>query len=103
MTKERIQAIGAALESNDKMRKAVLGMEPADAASALKDAGYDFTADELVEFGKLVADATVSGELGADDLDSVAGGAITIGVLLGVTFATKVAYDVGKAIGKKVW
>ena len=103
MTKERIQAIADALESNDELRQAVLGMEPAEAVEELKKAGYDFAADELVEFGKLVADATATGELGEDDLDSVTGGALTVAALLGVTFATKVAYDVGKAIGKKAW
>ncbi|MBQ3011724.1 MAG: hypothetical protein IJD81_11085 [Oscillospiraceae bacterium] len=103
MTKERIQAIADALEKNDDLRKAVLGMEPTDAAEALKKEGYDFTADELIEFSKLVADATAEGELDADSLDSVSGGAVSVAVLLGVTFATKVAYDIGKAIGKKAW
>lgn len=103
MTKEKIQAIADALASNDELRKAVLAMEPAEAAGALQKAGYDFSADELIEFGKLVVDATASGELDEDSLDSVTGGAITIGVLLGVTFATKVAYDIGKAIGKHAW
>lgn len=103
MTKERIQAIAEALENNEELRKDVLGMEPSEAAETLKKAGFDFTADELIEFGKLVVDATASGELDADSLDSVAGGVVSIGVLLGVTFATKVAYDIGKAIGKRAW
>lgn len=102
MTKERIQAIAEALE-NDELRKALLAMEPADAAAELKKEGYDFTADELIEFGTLVADATSTGELNAEDLDSVAGGAVTIVTLLGVTFATKVAYDLGKAVASRKW
>lgn len=102
MTKERIQAIAEVLE-NDDLRKDLLTMEPADAAEELKKKGYDFTADELIEFGKLVAEATSSGELDAEDLDAVAGGAVAALTVLGVGFAIKVAYDVGKAIGKNVW
>jgi len=103
MTKERIQAIADALSKDDAERKALLGMEPAAAAEELKKQGYDFTADELIEFGKLVAEATASGELGDDQLENVSGGSITIGVLLGVTFGTKVAYDIGKELGKRFW
>ena len=102
MTKERIQAIAEVLE-NDDLRKDLLAMEPADAAEELKKKGYDFTADELIEFGTLVAEATNTGELNADDLDAVAGGAVTALTILGVGFAIKVAYDVGKAVGKNVW
>ncbi len=103
MTKERIQAIADVLSADEEQRKALLDMTPTDAAETLKSKGYDFTADELSEFGKMVVEATGSGELDADKLDVVAGGSVSIGVLLGVTFATKVAYDVGKAIGNRVW
>lgn len=104
MTNERIQAIAEALANNDELRKAVLAMEPAEAADALKKEGYDFTADELIDFAKLVADATAEGELDADSLDSVSGGSITVWAAIGGgAFVVKVAYDVGKAIGKNVW
>ena len=103
MTNERIQAIAEALDKNDEQRKALLAMEPVAAAEELKKSGYDFTADELIEFAKLVVEATESGELDEEKLDEVAGGAITVAALLGAAFVTKVAYDVGKAIGKKVW
>lgn len=102
MTKERIQAIAEVLE-NDDLRRELLAMEPANAAEELKKNGYDFTAEELIEFGTLVAEATNTGELNAEDLDAVAGGAVTIITLLGVTFATKVAYDLGKAVASRAW
>ena len=102
MTKERIQEIAEVLE-NDDFRRDLLAMEPADAAAELKQKGYDFTAEELIEFGRLVVEATSAEELNAEDLDAVAGGAVTIVTLLGVTFATKVAYDLGKAVASRVW
>lgn len=103
MTEERIQAIGKALAADDAERKALLEMTPEEAAKALAAKGYDFTAEELGEFGKLVADALPDGELDADSLENVAGGSVTIAILLGATFGTKVAYDIGKAIGGKWW
>lgn len=103
MTNERVMAIAEVLGADDAQRKALLEMEPEAAAKALAAKGYDFTADELVEFGKLVADAQAKGELDADALSEVAGGSLTVGALLGITFATKVAYDVGKAVANHVW
>jgi len=103
MTNERIQAIAEALNKSDEQRKALLALEPAAAAEELKKEGYDFTAEELVEFGKLAVEATEEGELDAEKLDDVAGGVGPIVAALGITFGTKLAYDIGKAIGKKVW
>lgn len=102
MTKEKIQAIAEALE-NDELRKSLLAMEPAAAAEEFQKNGFNFTADDLIEFGTLVVDASSTGELNAEDLDSVSGGSVTVLTLLGVTFATKVAYDVGKAIANRYW
>jgi hypothetical protein len=101
LTNERIQAIGTALE-NEQLRKEVLEMEPAAAAERLNEEGNDFTADELVEFGCLASEATNAGELDAADLESVAGGNPVLAIL-GVGFAIRVSYDVGKALSKKIW
>lgn len=103
MTKERIAAIADVLASDDNLRKELLEMEPEAAVKVLLEKGYVFTADELGEFGRLVVDAQAEGELSAEDLENVAGGGVTIITLLGVTFVTKVAYDVGKAIGNRWW
>lgn len=106
MTKERIQAIGKVLE-NDEQRKALLAMEPAAAAEELKKQGYDFTADELIEFGTLVAEATSTGELNAEDLDDVAGGAAAtltvLAALGGGAYLVKLAGDLGKAVANRCW
>lgn len=102
MIKERIQAIAQILEKDDEQRKALLDMEPAVAAEELRKQGYDFTADELIEFGKLVVSSTNEGELDEAQLENVAGG-FTIVTLLGVSFGAKVVYDIGKELGKRFW
>ncbi len=105
MTNERIQEIADVFSNNEELAKSVIEMEPADAAEAMKKAGYDCTADELIEFGKLVSDAVAkseNGELDTSDLDSVSGGSITVGVLVGAA-AIGWAYNMGKAVGNRAW
>ena len=74
MTQERVNAIAAVLNADEDRAKKLVEMEPAAAAEALKAEGYDFTADELAEFGDILSKANQSGELDADQLDEVAGG-----------------------------
>ena len=65
MTKERIAAIADALATDDAKRAELLEMTPEAAADALAAQGYDFSAEELGEFGKLVGDTLGDGELDA--------------------------------------
>ncbi len=74
MTQERVNAIAEVLNADEDRAKKLVEMEPAAAAEALKAEGYDFTADELIEFGKILSKANQSGELDSDQLDDVAGG-----------------------------
>lgn len=102
MTNERIQTIAEALASNDELRQTVVAMEATDAAETLNKAGYDFTADELIEFGEFAKELSANGELDLEELDSVAGGSITVFAAMGgAAFLVKVCYDLGKAVGKK--
>ena len=82
MTQERLNAIAEVLNADADRAKKLVEMEPAAAAEALKAEGYDFTADELIEFGETVAKSQESGELDEGKLDDVAGGVITTGALL---------------------
>ena len=74
MTQARINAIAEVLNADEERAKKLVEMEPAAAAEALKALGYDFTAEELIEFGEAAAKANQQGELDADSLDQVAGG-----------------------------
>lgn len=81
MTNERIEAITKALTADESQISALFEMEPAEAAAKLAEKGYNFTADELVEYGKLLDQAKknaegANGELDEDALENVAGGAV---------------------------
>ena len=54
MTQERLNAIAEVLNADEDRAKKLIEMEPAAAAEALKAEGYDFTADELAEFGAII-------------------------------------------------
>lgn len=59
-------------------RKKLLAMSAEEVSVWMKDQGCDFTAEEVKEVGaelQKAAETQKSGELDADELDSVAGGA----------------------------
>ncbi len=87
MTQARINAIAEVLNADEERAKKLVEMEPAAAAEALKAEGYDFTADELIEFGEIVAKANQAGELDESKLDNVAGGVIAAGVAIAAGLA----------------
>lgn len=101
LTNERAELIGNYLTADKERAAALLALSPEEAVAKMNADGNDFTVEEIIAFGATVRTVSAEeGELGADDLDDVSGGSVTLVTLLGVTFATKVAYDVGKVIGK---
>ena len=89
MTNERIEELTIALTNDKESIADLFAMEPAEAAAKLTERGYDFTAEELVEYGK-VLDTVKSdmnaqeGELLESSLDDVSGGGLGCVFLLGV-------------------
>lgn len=88
MTNERIAQITNALMADEAEVKALFELEPADAAKALAKKGYDFTGEELVEYGKILEQEKKSVEFGTelteDVLDNVAGGGLVAAGVAGV-------------------
>ena len=81
MTNERIEAITKALTADEAQISNLFAMEPAEAAAKLAENGYNFTADELAEYGKLLDQAKkdaegANGELDENALENVSGGAV---------------------------
>lgn len=100
LTVERAELLAKYLTDNTDRAKAMLELTPEAAAEKINADGFDFTVEEIVEFGAQVrAAASQEGELGEDSLDEVAGGVGPLAIL-GVAFAVKVAYDVGRVVGK---
>ncbi len=94
MTQERIQSLAEALNADEELTKKIVEMRPADASAALAKKGYDFTADELVEFSEIVTKSNESGELDAEDLKNVSGGSLAFAV--GVTVTVWVGVQIYK-------
>ena len=97
LTNERAELIGKYLTENKERATALMELSPEEAAAKINADGYDFTAEEILEFGKVMQAAVAkSGELSEGDLDDVSGGLISaaaagvyltcvsIGVTLGI-------------------
>ena len=89
MTNERAEVISQALMSDESQIKALFELEPEEAAKKLAEKGYDFTAEELVEYGEVLdrekkEQENANGELDEAALSEVAGGGVVCVALAGV-------------------
>lgn len=100
LTTERAEAISTYLTDDKERAEILLGLSPEEATARINSAGYDFTVEEIEAFGEqLRAVCAQEGELDIDEMEQVSGG-IALSTLVGAAFAVKVAYDVGRIIGK---
>ncbi|MDE6035153.1 MAG: hypothetical protein K2G36_04505 [Ruminococcus sp.] len=77
MTNERMQELVDFLSSDPDRMTELFQMDAEMACEEINAEGYDFTAEELREFGQAISTAVVrsnSGELSEDDLEQVSGG-----------------------------
>jgi len=101
LTEMRAELISNYLTEDKERAAKLLALTPAEAVAKMNAEGNDFTVEEIDKFGDMIRIASAQDtELSVDDLDNVAGGSLTVAGLLGFGFAVKVAYDIGKAIGK---
>ena len=108
LSNERAEKLSAYLTADIERAKVLLDLTPEEAAEKINADGFDFTADEIKEFGvqlqKVAASQAEEGELSEDALSEVAGGIVISAAVLGagvalftagVTFGYKVARDRG--------
>lgn len=100
LTEARAEMLANYLTADKDRAAKLLGLSPEEALAQMNADGNDFTLEELGDFNEaLKAALAEEGELDADALDDVAGGSAAL-TILGVGFAVKVAYDVGRTVGK---
>lgn len=95
LTVERADLISKVLSENIARAKELLQMDPALALTTINELGYDFTAEELTEYGKALKVVAANGELDAEDLDNVTGG----GAFLTICAAAAIAFVAGAVVG----
>ncbi len=108
LTNERSEELSAYLTADIERAKSLIELTPEEAAKKINADGFDFTVEEIMEFGeqlqKFAASQTEDGELSEDALSEVSGGiVISAGVLAaGVALFTaglKLGYDVARDRG----
>jgi len=87
LTQERAEKLMEYLNQDEARTLKLLELDPEAALAEINAEGYDFSADELYDFGQALASVSKKdeGEISADELDDVAGGSVTKTV---VTFCT---------------
>lgn len=101
LTQERANVISQYLEADQERAKELLALEPADAAKKMNADGNDFTVNEIIDYGKALKVAVSKDELGAEDLDSVAGGVVTVSV--GIMAACAIGGFAAGFVANKSW
>lgn len=108
LTNERAEMLANYLTADVNKAKELVDLPVEDAVKAINADGYDFTVDELKDFGEILqsvaGNANADGEIDAEALDNVAGGVVISAAVLGagvtlfcagVTAGYKVARDRG--------
>ncbi len=91
---ERLKQVYELLKKNEQLTKELFTQEtPEGAQKVLKNAGIDFTIDEIKTVGKLICQIQENNgrELSEEELENVAGG--------GLIIATSIALTVGLIVG----
>jgi hypothetical protein len=103
LTQERSIKLGQYIADHKDSAQALLEMAPEQAVEKINADGFDFSVDELKEFGeelKKAADAQQAGELSEKSLEEVSGG---IGFVAGCAIALGCGILVGGMDRFKVW
>ena len=108
LSNERSEKLSAYLTADIERAKTLINLSPEEAVAKINADGFDFSVDEIMEFGeqlqKVAASQSEDGELSEEALSEVAGGIVISAAVLaagvtlftaGVTFGYKVARDRG--------
>ena len=85
LTQERADMLSKYLENDIERTKKLFELDAAEAAKEINKDGYDFSEQELAEYGEIIKPYLVKGEIDESDLENVAGGiVITAGTIAGL-------------------
>ena len=102
LTEERTVLLGNYLNENPEKAEKLLSLSVEDATAQINADGFDFTTDEIQEFGdNLKKFASSDGELDEDSLANVSGGVITTAAATVYLACIGGGWALGSAIGKK--
>lgn len=99
LTQERIEKLADFLKADVDRANKLAEMSPEEVATVINNEGYDFTVDEIKEFGEGFKAAAAQGELSEENLDQVSGGVILITAAAAKVYLSCVAIGVTLGTG----
>lgn len=107
LTNERAEKLGNYLTADKDRAEGLLSMTPEKAVLEINKSGYDFSVDEVIEFGRQIAVAgerIVPGttELEEAALSEVSGGVITELTAAACVAAVALGYTIGKDLANRI-
>lgn len=104
LTNERSEKLSAYLTADIERAKSLINLPPEEAVAKINADGFDFSVDEIMEFGEQLKKAAAmqagDGELSEEALSEVSGG---IGVVTGALIALGAGILVGGMDRFKIW
>ena len=97
LTEEKAKVISEYLMADKERAQKLLEIAPEEAAKIMNKAGCNVTAEDLIEFGKVMSQVANKDELSDTDLDNVAGG---LGVIATYAIACGIAIVCGYGVGR---
>ena len=83
LSNERAEKLSAYLTADIERAKTLINLSPEEAVAKINADGFDFSVDEIMEFGeqlqKVVASQSEDGELSEEALGEVGGGVVIAG------------------------
>ena len=97
LTENKARIISGYIVEDQERAKKLFGMEPEEAAKEFVAAGYDISAEDLVEFGEKMVKCGNNDDLSDDELEDVAGG---LGLIATYAIAYGIAIGCGYLVGR---
>ncbi len=97
IAESRINEIALAMGTDENRIKALVELSPEEAAAELNKQGYNFTTEEIIDFGAYIVNTTkAKDEVDEEMLEQVSGGSVTAAVFVAGVI-------IGMVANKKGW
>ena len=99
LSEERAQVLTNFLIEDKERGEKLLKMKPEEALNCINEFGYDFTMNEIKEYGAALKVAATDGEIKETDLENVSGGILATATIITGCKIAAIAFGAGVCVG----